>query len=248
MQGFEFEKLKQLLGLTNNKLTVAGGITTNEEIKQLEELNVNSQLGMALYTGKIKLDDTFIYLLDFDKNNGLIPTMTQDEKGQLLMLAFSSKESIKKTFKSGKAVYYSRSRKRLWTKGETSGNFQKIITIKYDCDKDTLLFTVKQENIACHLGRYSCFGDKKFNLEELYKVIEDRMTNPKADSYTSKISVNEELIKEKIKEESDEVIGYKDKNNLIWEIADLTYFVMVLMAKNNISLNDVKNELWRRRR
>jgi phosphoribosyl-AMP cyclohydrolase / phosphoribosyl-ATP pyrophosphohydrolase len=248
MQGFDFEKLKQLLGLTKNKLTVAGGITTKEEIKQLEGLNVNSQLGMALYTGKIRLDEAFISPLDFDKNNGLIPTITQDEKGQVLMLAFSSKESLKKTFKSGKAVYYSRSRKRLWTKGETSGNFQKIITIKYDCDRDSLLFIVKQKNVACHLGKYSCFGDKEFSLEELYKIIEDRMTTPKADSYTSKIAVNEGIIKEKIKEESDEVINYKDKDNLIWEIADLTYFVMVLMAKNNISLTDVKNELWRRRK
>ena len=248
MQGFDFEKLNQLLGITNNKLTVAGGITTLGEIKQLEELNVNSQLGMALYTGKIKLDEAFISLLDFEKNNGLIPTITQDEKGQVLMLAFSSKESLKKTFKGGKAVYYSRSRNRLWTKGETSGNFQKIITIKYDCDRDTLLFTVKQNSVACHLGRYSCFGDKEFSLEELYGVIKDRMANPKADSYTSKIAESEELIKEKIKEESEEVINYNDRDNLIWEIADLTYFVMVLMAKNDISLADVKNELWRRRK
>ena len=239
MQGFDFEKLNQLLGITNNKLTVAGGITTIEEIKQLEELNVNSQLGMALYTGKINLDEAFISILDFEKNKGLIPTITKDQIGQVLMLAFSSSESLQKTFKSGKAVYYSRSRKKIWQKGEASG---------YDCDRDTLLFTVKQQNVACHLGRYSCFADKEFSLEELYEAIEDRIANPKADSYTSKIAVNEGLIKEKIKEESDEVINYKDKDNLIWEISDLTYFVMVLMAKNNISLTDVKNELWRRRK
>lgn len=248
MQGCDFEKVNQLLKITNNKLTVAGGITTIDDIGQLEKLNINSQLGMALYTGKIKLDEAFISLLDFKKNSGLIPTIAQDKDGQVLMLAFSSKESLKRTFESSKAVYYSRSRKKLWTKGETTGNFQEIINVKYDCDKDALLFIVKQQNVACHLSKYSCFADKEFNLEELYGVIEKRITNPKADSYTSEIATNEELIKDKIKEESEEVINYKDRDNLIWEIADLTYFVMVLMAKNNISLSDVKNELWKRRK
>lgn len=248
MQGIDFEKVNQLLKFANNKLTVAGGVTTIDEIAQLEKLNVNSQIGMAIYTGKIKLDDAFISVLDFAKNNGLIPTITQDERGQVLMLAFSSKESLKEMFRSGKGVYYSRSRNRLWTKGETSGNFQKMIKVRYDCDRDALLLTVKQQNIACHLGRYSCFEDKDFGLEELYNVIESRLMCPISDSYTSRISADEKLIKAKIREESDEVINYKDRDNLIWEIADLTYFVMVLMVKNNISLNDVKNELWKRRK
>jgi len=248
MKGIDFSKIKKLKELTQNKLTAAGGISFISEIKLLEELGVNSQLGMALYTGKIKLDEAFASLLDFNKNNGLIPTIVQDEQNQALMLAFSSKESLLKTFREEKATYYSRSRKRLWTKGETSGNCQEIIRVRYDCDRDTLLFTVRQKNTACHYGLYSCFDEKKFSFQELYDIIADRIKNPRDSSYTSKISANENKIKQKIKEECLEILEYKGKSNLVWEISDLIYFVFVLMAKNGIDVKDIENELWRRRR
>ncbi len=248
MKGIDFGKIKKLRELTQNKLTVAGGISFICEIKLLEELGVNSQLGMALYTGKIKLDEAFVSFLDFNKNNGLMPTIIQDEQNQVLMLAFSNKESLFKTFRGGNAVYYSRSRKRLWTKGETSGNCQDIIRVRYDCDRDTLLFTVKQKNIACHYGQYSCFDEKKFSFQELYNVIVDRIKNTRDKSYTSKIAVNEIKIKQKIKEECLEILKYTDKNNLVWEVSDLLYFIFILMAKNGIEIKDIENELWRRRR
>lgn len=251
MQGCDFRKVKKLKKLTKNKLTVAGGITSIEEIRELENLGLNSQLGMALYTGKINLDKAFVSLLDFEKNKGLIPTIVQDvNTKQVLMLSFSNPESLKKTLKSGEGTYYSRSRKKIWVKGETSGNFQEVVKVRYDCDRDTLLFFVKQKNVACHLGNYSCFGSgsKEFSLEELYQVIEDRISNPRKNSYTSKISRNEEKIKKKIREECEEILQYTDKENLIWEISDLVYFVTILMAKKGITLADIKNELWRRRK
>ena len=248
MQGIDFGIVKKLKAITKNNLTVAGGISSIEEVKKLEGLGVDSQLGMALYTGKIKLNKAFISLLDFKKNNGLIPTIAQDDKKQVLMLAFSNKESLLRTFRTGKATYYSRSRKKIWEKGETSGNYQQILRVKYDCDKDALLFIVKQKNVACHNGNYSCFNDKEFSFEDLYGVISDRIINPKKGSYTSNIAADEKKIKEKIKEECREVLDYKDKDNLVWEIADLLYFIFVLMAKNGIALDDIKNELWRRRK
>jgi len=248
MQGIDFKAIKKLRALTKNNLTVAGGISSISDIKKLEDLGADSQLGMALYKGKIRLDDTFVSLIDFKKNKNLVPTIVQDDKDQVLMLAFSNKESLLRTFKSGKATYYSRSRRKIWQKGETSGNFQKILRVRYDCDKDALLFTVKQKNVACHTGRYSCFVDKEFNFQELYDVIYDRLTNPKEGSYTSKILADENEIKEKIMEECKEVLEYKDKNNLVWEISDLLYFVFVLMAKKNIDIKDIENELWRRRK
>ncbi len=248
MQGIDFDIIKKLRKLTKNSLTVAGGISSIEDIKKLEELGADSQLGMALYTGKIKLNEAFISLLDFIKNDGLIPTITQDDKKQVLMLAFSNKESLLRTFKTGKATYYSRSRKKLWQKGETSGNYQQILRVKYDCDKDALLFIVKQKNVACHTGKYSCFDDKEFSFEDLYDVITDRIANPKKGSYTSKISADEKKIKEKIKEECMEILNYKDKDNLVWEISDLLYFIFVLMAKKGIDIRDIENELWRRRK
>ncbi len=134
-----------------------------------------------------------------------------------------------------------------WIKGETSGNYQKLNRVRYDCDQDALLFIVDQEGVACHLERYSCFGNKEFKLSDLYEIVNDRILNPVANSYTSKISKDERLIIEKIKEESNELINYTNDENLIWEIADLLYFIMVLMAKKGIKLQDVLNELWSRR-
>lgn len=248
MQGMDFSIVKKLKALTKNKLTVAGGISSLEEIKKLEEIGADSQLGMALYTNKIKLDEAFVSLLDFEKNNGLIPTIVQDYKKQVLMLAFSNKESLSRTFKTGKATYYSRSRRKIWQKGETSGNFQELLNANYDCDRDTLLFTVRQKNVACHGGTYSCFGSKDFELDDLYNLIKGRISNPKKGSYTSLIGTDEGKIKAKIKEECREILEYKDADNLIWEISDLLYFIMVLMAKKGVTLHDIKNELWRRRK
>ena len=248
MQGLDFAIVKKLRALTKKNLTVAGGISSLGDIKKLEEIGADSQIGMALYTGKISLEEAFVSMLDFEKNKGLIPTIVQDDKKQVLMLAFSSRESLIRTFKTGKAAYYSRSRRRIWEKGETSGNYQEILRVRYDCDKDALLFIVRQKNFACHNGRYSCFEDKEFTLEGLYEVIADRILNPKEGSYTSKIAYNEKKIKAKIKEECNEVLNYKDSGNLVWEIADLFYFVMVIMAKKGITLDDIKNELWRRRK
>lgn len=248
MQGLDFNIARKIKSITKNNLTIAGGISTIDDIKKLEEIGADSQIGMALYTGKIELGEAFASLLDFRKNNGLIPTIVQDYKKQVLMLAFSNKESLLRTFKTGKATYYSRSRRKMWKKGETSGNYQEILRVKYDCDKDALLFIVKQKNVACHEGRYSCFEDKEFTLEGLYEAIADRILNPKEGSYTSKIASDEKKIKAKIKEECNEVLNYKDSDNLVWEIADLFYFVMVIMAKKGIILDDIKNELWRRRK
>jgi phosphoribosyl-ATP pyrophosphohydrolase/phosphoribosyl-AMP cyclohydrolase len=189
----------------------------------------------------------FTTSLDFQKLESLIPTIVQDEHNQILMLAYSSQDSLTQALIQKKGIYYSRSRKSIWIKGETSGNYQMLNKVRYDCDQDALLFNVLQEGVACHLQRYSCFGNKEFALSDLYEIIQDRILNPVNDSYTSKISKDERLIIEKIKEESNEVINYTDDQNLSWEIADLFYFVMVLMAKKGIKLQDILNELWSRR-
>ncbi len=248
LAGVDKNLVEQLKTASKNKITFAGGITTIEEVKMLEREGFNSQIGMAIYTGKIKLPEAFISLLDFEKNNGLVPTIAQDELGQVLMMAFSSEESLSKTFESGKVTYYSRSRKKIWQKGETSGNFQELLRARYDCDRDTLLFTIKQNGKACHIGEYSCFGEKEFKFGDLYSIINERIENPRVDSYTTKLLSDEKLLKSKIREEVLEVAYYKNRRNLVWEVADLAYFVMVLMAKNGVTINEVKNELGGRRK
>jgi phosphoribosyl-ATP pyrophosphohydrolase/phosphoribosyl-AMP cyclohydrolase len=193
-------------------------------------------------------NEQLVSAIDFEKCGGLVPTIVQDDKGQVLTLAYSSKESLRKTLETNKATFFSRARKQLWTKGETSGNFQDVLQVRYDCDKDALLFTVRQTNVACHTGTYSCFGEKDFSIKELYEVILDRLNNPKPGSYTSKILQDERLIKQKILEEAAEVAMYKDRENLVWEIADIAYFLLVLMAKKGILPSEVLNELARRRK
>ena len=133
-------------------------------------------------------------------------------------------------------------------KGGTSENIQEIKSIRYDCDKDALLFIVKQRGVACHTGSYSCFGKKKFSLQELYDTLFDRKSNPRDGSFSSMLLLDEKLIKLKIKEECKEVLDYKSRRNLIWEIADLTYFVMLLMVKRGIKMDEIMNELRMRRK
>lgn len=248
LQGIDKEYVRQIRAKTSAKLTIAGGITTIEEVQFLETQQCNSQIGMAIYTNQMALSDLFIAQLDFPKMQGLIPTIVQDHRNQVVMFAYSSQESLVKTFKTGMAWYYSRSRKKLWMKGETSENTQAFQGARYDCDRDCLLFHVVPKGDSCHVDQYSCFGEKNFTLQDTFEIIKKRMENPLPNSYTSKILQNENKIKEKIQEEALEVINYQNEGNLIWEIADLFFFVMILMNRKQITLQDIENELWRRRK
>jgi len=223
-------------------------LDTNYKFTELlEKKGVNPFIYSSEMLEEKEMLKIFTQALDFQKLEGLIPTIVQDEHNQILMLAFSTQDSLTQALIQKKGIYYSRSRKSIWIKGETSGNYQMLNKVRYDCDQDALLFNVSQEGVACHLQRYSCFGNKEFELSDLYEIIQDRILNPVANSHTSKISKDERLIIEKIKEESNEVINYTNDENLVWEIADLLYFVMVLMAKKEIKLQDILNELWSRR-
>lgn len=244
MQGTNLEFIKEIASQTKNPITAAGGISSIEEIIELQKNNISSQLGMAIYTGKISLEDAFCACLDFEKQDGLIPTIVQDKMTkQVLMLAYSTPESLKKSFETGLATYYSRSRKELWTKGLTSGNTQELLNAKFDCDQDAILFTVNQKGDACHLNRYSCFEDKNFTLEELYNIILDRKEKMPQGSYTTKLFNNEFYLKRKIMEEAFETVNFSEGDGLGWEAADLMYHLFVFMAMHNTTPEDIRNNL-----
>ncbi len=244
MQGSDIPSIKKMRELTNKTLIAAGGISTIDEIKTLVKMNVSVQLGMCIYTGAVKLEDAYIEVMDFEKQNGLIPTIVQDiETKQVLMLAYSNKESLRKSLSEGLATYWSRSRKELWTKGLTSGNTQELISAKFDCDQDTLLFKVKQKGSACHTGRYSCFEDKEFCINELYKLLLDRKAKLPENSYTTKLFKNEFYLQRKVMEEAFESVNFEKGDGLEWEASDLAYHMLTFMALHNVTPQDIINNL-----
>ncbi|VBB05872.1 phosphoribosyl-amp biosynthesis cyclohydrolase hydrolase histidine amino-acid pra-ch phosphoribosyl-atp bifunctional includes: [Lucifera butyrica] len=207
--------------------------------------------------------------------NGLVPAVIQDEKtGAVLMLAYMNRESLAKTVETGVTWFYSRSRNRLWQKGETSGHVQTVRNIYYDCDADSLLVKVEQTGAACHEGTFSCFsrklGETKSEaaklfdpekvyggsaaaiLQELYQVITDRKANPKEGSYTNYLfTKGQDKILKKVGEEATETV-IASKNNskaeILYEMADLWYHCMVLLAYHGITPAELLAELQSRRK
>ena len=193
--------------------------------------------------------------LRFDKD-GLIPAVVQDAVSRkVLMLAYMNRESLELSMQKGLCCFWSRSRGELWLKGETSGNYQHIVSITADCDRDTLLILAEPDGPACHLGTQSCFAypmwesdeRQEFSLEGLMELIKGRKTEKKEGSYTTYLfEKGLDKILKKVGEESTEVIiaaKAEDKKETIYEIADLAYHVMVLMTQAGISLEDIHKEL-----
>ena len=191
--------------------------------------------------------------------DGLIPAVVTDYfTKEVLTLAYMNEESLRISMEEGYTCFYSRSRKTLWRKGETSGNTQQIVSIKADCDKDALVVEVVKKGPACHLGTESCFNDKvyqsgnvnDFSMEKLYALIRGRKTEKKEGSYTTYLfEQGIDKILKKVGEESAEVIiAVKggDKAETVFEIADLTYHILVLMVQMGIDTKDVVAELSKR--
>ncbi|MGB4704978.1 MAG: phosphoribosyl-ATP diphosphatase [Candidatus Saccharicenans sp.] len=248
LQGTDLEFFSRIRKSSDLPVIAAGGITSAEEIAALSQLDMDVQLGMSIYTEKLKLPEAFAASLNWQKGlEGLLPTIVYDENGNVLMLAWSSPESLKKSLENGLACYYSRSRKKLWIKGETTGNFQELLRVRSDCDGDSLLFVVRQKGSgACHKGQQTCFGTASFTLNHLFDVIRERLENPSPGSYTA--SLDHRLVREKLLEEAGELVEAETPEEIIWEAADLLYFTLVLLARQNISFAEVLGELQRRHR
>lgn len=196
--------------------------------------------------------------LKFDEN-GLIPAVIQDiNTGRVLMVAYMNEESFSRTLETKKTWFYSRSRKELWNKGATSGNFQEVKKISYDCDGDSLLVEVEPAGPACHTGEESCFynsilEEDSYNtdiLKKLYNKIVDRKNNPVENSYTNYLFDKgiDKILKKVGEEASEVIIGAKNdsKDELVYEISDLVYHVLVLMVERNVTPAEIKKQLQSR--
>ncbi len=206
--------------------------------------------------------------IEWEKMDDLIPVITQDSSSnEVLMLAYVNKEALELTLKTGFAHYFSRSKQRIWKKGESSNHTQEIVDIFLDCDNDTLLFKVIQEGVACHTGRKSCFFTNIQNekivedvlvdtsktysvIDSLYHTIQERKNEDTTKSYTAKLLKGDtnSMLKKIVEEAGEFCFAIKDKNKdeAIYEAADITYHILVAMASLNIDPDRVKQELKRR--
>ncbi len=212
--------------------------------------------------------NNIITQIDFEKQDGLIPVITQDNtSNEVLMLAYMDKEAVELTLNTNYAHYFSRSKQRIWKKGESSNHTQEIVSIKLDCDNDTLLIKVNQNGVACHTGRKSCFftdlqtGNVKDNIEidtsvaygvidTLYHTILEKKNDNPETSYTAKLLQGKQnsMLKKIVEEAGEFTFAVKDNDTdeIIYEGADLMYHCLVALASQNISPDRIKQELSRR--
>lgn len=209
--------------------------------------------------------DNIFDMIKYDEK-GLVPAVLQDNgTKKVLMVAYMNEESLKQTLETKKATFWSRSRKEIWVKGATSGNYMNVISVDVDCDCDCLLLSVEAEGAACHTGKESCFyrtvvdevlaeKEKKSGadiLARLQAVAEDRLKNPQEGSYTNYLfSKGEDKILKKVGEEAAEVViagKNRDKAEIRYETADLLYHLTVMLVDNGMSWQDIFDELESRR-
>ena len=252
MTGIDLAPMRKLREAVSCQITVAGGVSTLTEVEEIAAIGCDIQLGMALYTGKINLADAFIISLNWKKGetqfptfHSLLPIIVQATDGQVLMTGFTDKEALAETFKRGNVCFHSRTRNKLWMKGENSGNVLKLIRLRTDCDKDAILAIAEPEGSVCHTGAWSCFTNNRgYTLQFLQNIIQDRFRNPAPGSYTA--TLDDELVREKILEEAKELCEAKAREEIVWEAADLLYFTTVLMTKAGVSIQEILDELDRR--
>lgn len=249
LAGPDFETTRELLTRTRRPITVAGGIRNVEDFEQLERLGCNGQVGRALYEGKLDLTECWISMLRYD-DDGRIPIVVEEaESARTLMLAYGNRESMRVALSEGRGAYWSRSRDELWIKGATSGNDQRLIEARWDCDRDAVLFRVDQRGPACHRGEESCFRTtEQRELLRLQSTLGRRRQEGSPSSYSARLINDPTLVAAKLREETEEVIEAEERDHLQWECADLLYHLMARMQAGGLSLAEIETELRARSR
>lgn len=246
LQGTDLDRANQVIAAAGEaRVTIAGGITSVEEIAALDRLGADAQVGMALYTGVISLADAVTAPLVSDRADGLWPTVVVDERGVALGLVWSSNESVRQAVDTRRGVYQSRLR-GVWVKGETSGAVQELLRVEVDCDRDALRLTVRQHGPGfCHTGDRTCWGADQ-GLGRLQRRLVTAARDP--GSNTKKLLDDPVLLASKIVEEAGELAGTQDRDRVVAEAADLLYFLLVKTTTSGVSLDEVETELDLRER
>jgi phosphoribosyl-ATP pyrophosphohydrolase len=227
------------------RVTIAGGITTADEVRELDRLGCDAQIGMALYTDKLPLAEGFAAPLQSDRADGLWPTVVTDERGVALGLVYSDLASLRAALEQGRGIYHSRSR-GLWVKGASSGATQELLGITADCDRDSLRFTVRQQPPGfCHLETRTCFG-AEHGLGALARRLAERRAQAPAGSYTARLFADPALLGAKLREEAGELAETKARAHVIHEAADVLYFTLATLAHHDVELAEVEAALDRR--
>ncbi len=226
-------------------VTVAGGVTTADEVAAVDRLGADAQVGMAIYTGRLPLADGFMAPLVSDRPDGLWPTVVCDELGLALGLAWSDADSLRRAIDERRGVYRSR-RHGLWVKGLTSGATQELIRVEADCDRDALRFTVRQVGAGfCHRDTRSCWsGDT--GLGALQRRLAERLAGDGRSAYTAKLAADPAKLAAKLLEEAAELAEAATREDVVWEAADVLYFTAVALARHGVPWADVLSELDRR--
>jgi len=246
MTGIDLGPVRKLRESVSCQITVAGGVSELAEIEEIAAIGCDVQLGMALYTGKINLADAFAVSLNWKKDqSSLLPLIVQSPGGQVLMTGFTDMAALAETFKRGNVCFHSRTRNKLWMKGENSGNVLKLVRLRADCDRDALLATAQPAGPVCHTGAWSCFANNRdYTWQFLQDIIAERFRSPAPNSYTA--TLDDELVREKVMEEAKEFCEAKAHGELVWEAADLLYFSTVLITRAGVSVQEILDELDRR--
>ena len=244
--GFPRDQIAPLVEAAGtSRLTIAGGITTADEIAWLDGCGADAQVGMALYRGHLGLAEAFTAPLRSERPDGLWPTVVADDRGEALGLVWSSLDSVRTAIDEGIGAYHSRSR-GLWRKGATSGATQALVRIEPDCDRDALRFTVAQAGDGfCHKGEWTCFGPAH-GLRKLERTVRSRRDEAVPGSLTSRLLEDGAFLRGKLVEEASELGRAEGARRVVEEAADVMYFLTVALERAGVTLADVERELDRR--
>lgn len=224
------------------RVTIAGGVTTPEEVAALDALGADAQVGMALYRGQLGLADAVFAALSSERSDGLVPTVVTDRAGRALGQCWSSLRSLRVALERGVGAYESR-RRGLWVKGETSGATQRLVRVDADCDRDALRFVVDQDGPGfCHLGTATCWGGAK-GLDALERGVRARLAEAPEGSYTRRLFEEPGLLGAKLVEEAGELRDARGRDEVVHEAADVLYFVAAALAREGVSFDEIEREL-----